>query len=123
MVMVCFVNAEEEEDKADRYVGAAFLGSAHEDLLQMPRRGAASRKAHTLDPCPDDPRESLFTLEKEKKMIGRGRQGGGVGSNSTANRDSKGGRGRKGDDRQGKGKGKGSRGRRRGSGCGRQGKN
>ena len=61
MAMLCFVNAEEEEDNADRYVGAAFLRSAHEDLLQMRRRGAAGRKAHALDPHPDDPRESLFT--------------------------------------------------------------
>ena len=38
MVTLCFVNAEEEENNADRYVGAAFLRSAHEDLLQMRRR-------------------------------------------------------------------------------------
>ena len=123
MAMLCFIKAEEDEDNADRYVGAAFLRSAHEDLLQMRRRGAAGRKAQALDPRPDDPRESLFTLEEEKKMRGRGRQGGGAGFNGTANRDSKGGRGRKGDDRQEKGKGKGSRGRSSSSVRGRQGKN
>ena len=123
MVMLCFVNAKEEEDNADRYVGAAVLRSAQEDLLQMRRRGAAGRKAHALDPRPDDPRKSLFTPEEERKMRGRGRQGAGAGSNGTANRDSKGGRGRKGDDSQGKGKGKGARGRSSSSGRGRQGKN
>ena len=56
MAMLCFVNAEEEEDNAYRYVGAAFLRSSHEDLLQMRRRGAAGRKAHALDPRPDDRR-------------------------------------------------------------------
>ena len=71
MAMLCFVNAEEEEDNADRYVGAAFLRRVHEDLLQMCRRGAAGRKAHALDPCPDGQRESLFTPEEEKKMRGR----------------------------------------------------
>ena len=123
MAMRCFVNAEEEEASADRYIGAAFRCSVHQDLLQMRSRGAASRKAHALDPRLDDPRESLFSPEEEKKMRGRGRQGGGAGSNGTANRDSKGGRGRKGDDRQGKGKGKDSRGRSSSSGRGRQGKN
>ena len=123
MAMLCFVNAEEEEDNADRYIGAAFLRSAHEDLLQMRRRGAAGHKAHALNPRPDDPRESLFTPEEEKKMRGRGRQGGGTGSNGTAKRYSRGGRGRKGDDRQGKGKQKGSRGRSSSSRRGRQGKN
>ena len=95
MAMICFVNAKEEEDNADGYVGAAFLRSAHQDLLQMRRRGAAGRKAHALDPRPDDPHESLFTPEEEKKMRGRDRQGGGAGSNGTANRDSRGGSGRK----------------------------
>ena len=55
MAMLCFVNDEEEEDNADRYVGAAFLCSAHEDLLQMRCNCAASRKAHALEPRPDDP--------------------------------------------------------------------
>ena len=123
MAMLCFVNAEEEEDNADCSVGGAFLRSAHDDLLQMRRRGAAGHKAHALDPCPDDPRQSLVPPEEEKKLRGRGRQGGGAGSNRTANRDSKGGRGRKGDDRQVKGKGKGSKGRSSSSGRGRQGKN
>ena len=87
----------------------------------MRRRGAAGRKAHALEPRPDEPREILFSLEEEKKMRGRGRKGGSAGSNGTANRDSKGGRGRKGDDRQGKVKGKGSRGGSSSSGRGRQG--
>ena len=95
MAMLCFVNAEEEEENTDRYVGAAFLRSAHEEILQMRRRGAAGRKAHALDPRPDDLRESLFSQEEEKKMRGRDRQGGGAGSNGTANRDSRGGSGRK----------------------------
>ena len=67
MAMLCFRNAEEEEDNVHRYVGAAFLCSAHEDLLQMRRRGAAGRKAHALDPRPDDPREGLFSPEEEKR--------------------------------------------------------
>ena len=121
MAMLCFVNAEEEEDNADRYVGAPFFRSAHENLLQMRCRGAACPKAHALDPRPDDPRKSLFTPEEERKMRGRGRQGAGAGSNGTANRDSKG--GPKGDDRHGKGKGKGSRGRSSSSSRGRQGRN
>ena len=49
MAMLCFVNAE-EEDNADHYVGTAFLRSAHEDLHQMRRKGAAGRKAHALEP-------------------------------------------------------------------------
>ena len=72
MAMLCFVNTKEEENNADRYVGAAFLRSAHEELLQMRRRGAAGHKAHALDPRPDGPRESLFTPDGEKKMRGRG---------------------------------------------------
>ena len=67
MAMLCFVNAEEEEDKADRYVGAAFLRSAHEDLPQMRRRGAAGRKAHALDPRPDDPRKSSSPQKRRKR--------------------------------------------------------
>ena len=80
MAMLCFVNAEEEENNADRYVGTAFLRNAQEDLLQLRRKGAAGRKAHALEPRPDDPRESLFSQEEEKKMRGRGHQGGGVGT-------------------------------------------
>ena len=50
----------------------------------MCRKGAAGRKAHALEPRPDDPRESLFSQEEEKKMRGRGHQGGGVGTHGTA---------------------------------------
>ena len=123
MAMLCFVHAEEEENNADRYVGAPFLRSAHEDLLNMRCKGAAGHKMHALEPRPDDPPKSLFSQEEEKKMRGRGHQGGSVGTHGTAYRDSKGDRGRKGDDRQGKGKGKIFRGRNSSSGRGSQGKN
>ena len=46
----------------------------------MRRKGAAGRKAHALEPRPDEPRESLFYPEEEKNMRVRGRQGGGAGT-------------------------------------------
>ena len=68
MAMLCFVDAEEGEYNVERYAGTAFLRSAHGDLLQMRRRGAAGRKSHALDPRPDEPRERLSSPEEEKKM-------------------------------------------------------
>ena len=52
MAMLCFFNAEEEEDNADRYVGAAFLRSAHEDLLQMRRRRRSRPQDARAQPSP-----------------------------------------------------------------------
>jgi hypothetical protein len=112
--MLCFVNAEEEADKTDRYVGAAFLRSAHEDLLQLRRKSAAGRKAYVLEPRADDPRESLFTSDEEKKMKGGGRgRGGGNNNNSSGNKDKgQGQQGRKGGNQdRSQRKGKGFRGR------------
>ena len=110
--MLCFVNAEEEADKTDRYVGAAFLRSAHEDLLQLRRKSAAGRKAYVLEPRADDPRESLFTSDEEKKIKARGRGGGGNNNNSGNKDKGQGQQGRKGgnQDRPQR-KGKGFRGR------------
>ena len=109
--MLCFVNAEEQDDKADRYVGAAFLRSAHEDIHQLRRKGAAGRRAHMLDQRQDDPREPLFTSDEEKKLkSGRGKGGGSGNSNKGKQQGERKGGGS--DDRTtSRGKGKGARGR------------
>ena len=67
VAMLCFINAEKEENNADRYVGAVFLRSAHQDLLQMRRKGAAGRKVHALEPRPDDPRKAPSLKRKRKR--------------------------------------------------------
>ena len=67
MAMLCFFNAEKEENNADRYVGAAFLRSAHEDLLQMRRKGAAGRKAHALEPRLITPAKASSLKRKRKR--------------------------------------------------------
>ena len=80
--MCCLVDAEENSDISSSSTACAFLRSAHQDVLQMRRLGAAEKQAQKLDRREDASDVELFTAAEKKKLSERGRFGKGKGKQS-----------------------------------------
>ena len=80
--MCCLVDTEENSEISSSLTACAFLHSAHQDVLQMQRLGAAGKQAHKLDRREDASDVELFTAAEKKKLSERGRFGKGKGKQS-----------------------------------------
>ena len=77
--MCCLVHAKENSAIASSTTACAFLRSAHQDVFQMHRLGAAGRQAHKLDRREASSDVGLFSAAEKKKLSERGRLGKGKG--------------------------------------------